>query len=199
MKYVMKRTVTTAMASPTFFDHTTNLVLLMSASLIGACAGSDAKSEGNDDGTPVAPLVINELQPSNQDTITDENGEADDWIEIFNAGSTAIDMLGFSFADSSGTRQEIPASVVVAPGAFQLFWADDSPSQGAKHLGFKLSAKAGDQVTLRDASGRTLDAVRFGPASGQSTYARFPDGTGSFAWCLAPTPGGANGALCGAP
>jgi hypothetical protein len=170
-------------------------ILLTAGILVGAggCSGTDA------DAKPAAKLLINELQPSNQDTITDENGEADDWIEILNAGDSPVDMLGFSMGDSSGTTQTIAGSVIVAPGAFHLFWADDTPGQGPSHLGFKLSAKAGDSVTLRDAGARTLDTVSFGPVTGQSSYARLPDGTGPFAWCKAPTPGVGNGAACLAP
>jgi hypothetical protein len=167
--------------------------------LLSACNGSAHDAQLGNDGVTsaaVANLFINELQPSNKDTVTDEKGEADDWIEILNAGDGPVDMVGISFADSSGTTQAIAASLVVPAGAFQLFWADDSPSQGANHLGFKLGGKAGDRVTLEDASGRLVDEVSFGPTTGQDTYARFPDGTGAFVWCAGPTPGAHNGAAC---
>jgi hypothetical protein len=161
--------------------------------LLGGCGNSDG------DSASVSNLFINELQPSNQDTISDENGEMDDWIEIFNAGANPVDMLGLSFTDSSGTSRLLTTSIVVPAGAFHLFWADDSPGQGPSHLGFKLGAKKGDSITLKDSAGKTIDSVAFGPATGQNTYARFPDGTGSFAWCGAPTPGASNGAACLAP
>jgi hypothetical protein len=183
-------------------DRMMTRCLLMGGLLLGACKGADDNpGQGMDSAPPglLARLFINELQPSNQDTVTDEYGEADDWIEIVNAGDGAVDMRGFVFADSSGTSQAVTGSVVVPAGAFQLFWADDSPGQGVNHLGFKLSAKAGDKVTLKDASGRLVDQIDFGPATGQNTYARFPDGTGAFAWCGAPTPGASNGVACAAP
>jgi hypothetical protein len=167
--------------------------------MLGACSSSDGG--GSTDAapqTPLARLFINELQPSNQDTVTDEAGEADDWIEIYNDSDTAIEMQGYSFADSSGLAQTLTSSVLVQPRAFKLFWADGSPKQGANHLGFKLSA-SGDKVIIKDTTGRTVDSVNFGAATGQSTYARFPDGTGAFAWCTAPTPGVSNGAACADP
>ena len=37
-------------------------------------------------------LVINEVMPSNTSNIADEFGEYDDWIELFNAGSTSQDL-----------------------------------------------------------------------------------------------------------
>lgn len=175
----------------TYESRTTVLVLI--GMLLGGCGSS------KEDSGPSAKLCINELQPSNQDTITDESGEADDWIEIINTGDSPVDMLGYSLSDSSGTTQTIAGTILVAPGAFHLLWADDVPSQGTSHLGFKLSGKAGDAITLKDAEGRTLDAVHFGPVTDQRTYARFPDGTGPMVWCQAPTPGEGNGSLCPAP
>ncbi len=163
--------------------------------LLVACGGS----EGGSGSPSVASIFINELQPSNQDTITDEYGEADDWIEVFNAGASPVDMLGLTFADTSGTSTTITASVVIAPGGFHLFWADDSPGQGPSHLGFKLSATEGDSLVIKDSRGKTVDAVAFGPATGQNSYGRLPDGAGSFVWCGAPTPGASNGVACALP
>jgi hypothetical protein len=183
---------------------TTKRLLLAATLLAGACSGSDSAGGGggNQDAAPVAPLArlfINELQPSNQTTVTDEAGEADDWIEIYNDSDAPIEMQGCAFADSSGLSQVIMSSIVVQPRSIKLFWADDTPGQGANHLGFKLSASSGDKVTLMDTLGRVVDSIAFGPATGQNSYARFPDGTGNFAWCAAPTPGAPNGAACAAP
>ncbi len=167
-------------------------VFMASVLLSGGCGGNQSS-----EGPSVSKLFINEVQPSNKDTITDEKGEADDWIEIVNLGENPVDMRGFTLADSSGTAQVISGAVVISAGAFQLFWADDSPGQGANHLGFKLGAKAGDKVILKDGNGKTVDEVTFGAAVGHESYARFPDGTGAFAWCGSPTPGASNGQLCG--
>jgi hypothetical protein len=171
-------------------------LLLLGGLLLGACSGSGS---GRESPSLSGKLFLNELGPSNQDIVTDEYGEPDDWIEIFNAGDVPIDMLGCSLGDSSGTSQTIQSSVAIPAGGFQLFWADDSPAQGANHLGFKLSATKGDSVILRDPTGMTIDQVSFPPATGQITYARFPDGLGAFAWCAAPTPGASNGLACAVP
>ena len=168
--------------------------------LLGAC-GSDGKSESGVDAappTPLARLFINELQPSNQDTVSDEVGDFDDWVEMYNDSDAAVEMQGYSFADSSGVTQTLTGSVLVQAHAFQIFWADGSPGQGPSHLGFKLSA-SGDKLTVKDAAGRTVDDIVFGAATGQSTFARFPDGVGAFAWCTIPTPGISNGSACGVP
>ena len=41
-----------------------------------------------------AQLFINEFMADNTSTISDEQGKYEDWIEIYNAGSTAIDLGG---------------------------------------------------------------------------------------------------------
>lgn len=145
-----------------------------------------------------ARLVINELQPANKDTITDENGDADDWIEIYNPEATAVDLRGYAFGDSAN-KQVVDGSLPVPAGGYVLIWADDSPSQGSAHLGFKLSAKKGDTLTLADPSGKIVDTVTFGAATDQDVYARFPSGTGVFTWCAQASPGVANGSACGVP
>ena len=189
------------------FEMTTRLLGVFS--LIGclqACNGSDGgvKDPGNRDSGPVvvaptANLVINELQPSNQDTVTDEKGDADDWLEIYNAGTSTVDLKGFVVSDSKGTAQTISSTLTIEAGAYLLLWADASPGQGAAHLGFKLSAGNGGTVTISDQHGNALDTVTFGAATGQNTYARFPNGSGSFSWCDKPTPLASNGSACGVP
>jgi hypothetical protein len=170
-----------------------------------ACSGSDGGStgQGNPDTAPIvvaptAKLFINELQPSNQDTVTDEQGDADDWIEIYNAGTSAVDLKGFVLSYSSGTSQMISSSLTIAADGYVLLWADASPGQGAAHLGFKLGA-SGDSATIADSHGNILDTVTFGAGVGQNTYARFPNGSGAFSWCSTPTPAASNGSACGVP
>ena len=48
-----------------------------------------------------AQLVINEGSNKNYPTILDEDGDYEDWIEIYNAGPTAIDLFNYSLSDNS--------------------------------------------------------------------------------------------------
>ena len=45
-------------------------------------------------------LVINEIMVSNDSIITDEYGEFDDWIEIYNKGDQIINLEGLHLSDS---------------------------------------------------------------------------------------------------
>jgi hypothetical protein len=71
------------------------MIFVAGSLLLGACGSSGNGNNEGKDATPataLARLFINELQPSNQDTITDEVGDSDDWIEIYNDSDTAVDM-----------------------------------------------------------------------------------------------------------
>jgi len=45
-------------------------------------------------------VVIHEVQSKNNTTATNEAGESDDWIELFNTGSSTIDLTGWHLTDN---------------------------------------------------------------------------------------------------
>ena len=79
------------------------------------------------------PLVINEFMARNnsQTGISDEWGDYDDWIEIYNYGEDAIDIGGMWVTDNldAGPRWQIPrgspAITTIASGGYLLIWADN--------------------------------------------------------------------------
>ena len=44
-------------------------------------------------------VVINEFMASNSTTARDQDGEYDDWIELYNNSSSAIDLSGYYLTD----------------------------------------------------------------------------------------------------
>ncbi len=139
-------------------------------------------------------LVINELMASNETTITDENGEYEDWIEIFNSGTEEI-YLGdkyLSDKEDNPVKWKFP-DISIQPDAYILIWADEDGSQGDLHANFKLSA-SGEYVGIydNDGSGNALiDGITFGVQQPDISFGRIPNGTGPFQ-SLQPTPGGIN-------
>jgi hypothetical protein len=68
------------------------------------------------------------------------------------------------------------SSVIIEPGGYLLFWADNDEGQGPTHTNFKLS-KDGEEVGLYDRDGATLiDGISFGQQYGDVSYGRLPDG-----------------------
>jgi hypothetical protein len=146
-------------------------------------------------------LILNEFMASNAGTIQDEFGNSDDWIEIHNPGSEAIDLGGMYLTDelNDATKWHIDASdpglTTIFPGGYLLIWVDNEPNQGPLHAPFKLSA-GGEQIGLYDQQGRLLDAVQFGPQLQDVAMAREDE-----RWRLTeqPTPGRRNTIGTGEP
>lgn len=138
-------------------------------------------------------IRINEVSPANQTGCVDAFGGADDWIELFNATTSVIDLGGYHVfnEDTVAELSVIPAGVTIPPRGYLILWAD-AKGQGLDHLAFKLSA-GGDAVTVTDPDGNVVDEVSWASADPDISYARLPDGIGDFERCTTPTCGASNG------
>lgn len=47
-----------------------------------------------------AQLFINEIMSNNQNTIQDNDGDYSDWIELYNAGASAVNLQGYGLSDN---------------------------------------------------------------------------------------------------
>ena len=132
-------------------------------------------------------LVINELLASNDQTQADQDGDFDDWIELYNNGTETIDLEGYTLSDDPAApfKWAFPAGSSIDPGAYVIVWADDDQEQDGFHTQFKLSAD-GESVLLSDPDGNEVDRIDFGPQSTDVAFGRFPNGTGNFQF-LPPT------------
>jgi len=180
------------------------LRLLFSACLLvpilAACGRHDAVSDGGvlcnaalDSATPLVSdltgLRIHEVVSSNDGIHVDELGETDDWLELHNGGSSALELSRYLLADGNGNQQRLPARTL-EPGAVVLLWADGQPEQGDHHLAMKLSA-GGEQLALLSDACTAVDRLLVPALSTNESYARQQDG--SFARCRYASPGQKNG------
>ncbi|HXU82810.1 MAG TPA: PEP/pyruvate-binding domain-containing protein [Polyangia bacterium] len=153
---------------------------------------------GSGPGTPgPTHLRINELVPDNDGTLVDEEGQADDWLELYNPGPEAVELSSFTLTTGGAPPQPLPAEKIEA-GKAVVLWADNDRSQGSHHLGFKLAAKGGHLV-LRGPDNAVVDEVSYPEMATNEAFARLPDGSGPFAHCRYTTPMRTNGAQCGPP
>ena len=145
-------------------------------------------------------LSINEFLASNDACCTDEFGDYDDFIEIYNASGSTVDIGGMYITDdlTSPTTWQIPAwapdSTSIPPGGFLLLWADKESEQGVLHVEIKLSGD-GEQVGLFSADiygNAVVDTVTFGPQATDTSYGRYPDGSDAWQEFGTPTPGVSN-------
>lgn len=141
-------------------------------------------------------LLINEIMADNEDTYPDpqEPGVYEDWIEIFNPGTTAVDMSGMYITDNlnNKTKWKVPNGVTVPARGYLVFIADGETTQGNLHTSWSLSAD-GEAVGIFAADGTTLiDSYTFGIQQGDVSVGRVTDGDSAWSIFQPATPGAAN-------
>lgn len=126
-------------------------------------------------------LVINEFMASNDSTQADPDGEYDDWIELYNNGSSSIDLSGFYLSDDSTEllKWAFPEGTTIDANGYLIIWADDEDGQTGLHANFKLSA-SGEDIFLLDSASTILDHIQFGVQATDVSFGRIPNGTGNF-------------------
>jgi len=125
-------------------------------------------------------IVINEFMASDSTAIADQNGEFDDWIELYNNTAQPISLNGFYLSDNFGNPQkwQFPDTTIAANG-YLIVWADNDTFQSGLHAFFKLSA-SGEEIILSAANGSVLDSISYAQQTVDVSYSRIPNGTGNF-------------------
>jgi len=111
------------------------------------------------------------------------DGRYQDWFELFNPNTTAVDLSGYHLTDdlADPTKFTIPTNTVIAGRGFLLVWADANASQNAStnadlHVNFRLS-NAGEALGLFAPDGLSPQhTVLFGPQFENVSQGLFPDG-----------------------
>lgn len=137
---------------------------------------------------------INELMASNTKTIKDPAGEYDDWVELYNPGSTPILLTGKYLTDKLTNLSKWKfesASLYINAGEHLLVWCDEDQSQTGLHTNFKLSASGEDMALVAEDGVSIIDALTFGELNTDVSYGRYPDGDNNLQ-TMPPTPGQSN-------
>ncbi len=145
---------------------------------------------------PAIPIVINELMASNAGTTKDPQSQWDDWIELHNMSDRSVDAGGLYLTDdlSSPMKWRIPNATTITARGYLLIWADGDVGDSDLHAGFELAAE-GERVALSASDGKTLiDVVDFGQQRADMSFGRSPNGSGTWGYLIAPSPGKANSA-----
>jgi hypothetical protein len=127
-------------------------------------------------------VVINEFLAINQTDTTDEDGQHEDWIELFNKTNLPKDLYGLYLSDdyTNPAKFAFPVNTVIEPKGFLVVWADeDSATSSFLHSNFKL-AGTGEDILLSDIDGNIFDSLSFGPQVADVSMGRCPDGNGTF-------------------
>lgn len=126
-------------------------------------------------------VVINEFLTNNQNGATDEFGQKEDWLEIYNRTGNAFDLAGLQLTDKAGTPNKFifPRGSVILPNGYLMVWLDEDGGQGLTHANFKLSNN-GEFLMLSDSNGVVYDSLSFGAQTADISFGRYPNGIGTF-------------------
>ena len=137
-------------------------------------------------------IAINEFMAAPDHGFTDEIGEEEDWIELYNYGDKSLDIAGVAFSDGT--------SITVIPTGFSdkttvkhsdyiVLFFDKDTEQGPLHIDAKLSS-GGEKIVVIFDQYTSLEHT-YGAQEAHVSMGRSPDGTGPFV-TMDPSPGGAN-------
>lgn len=128
-------------------------------------------------------IVINEVMVINETNFTDDFGQRNAWIEIYNNSAATKNLSGmFLTTDKSNPKMyAIPRGDIltqIKPHQHVLFWADNEPFHGTFHTNFKLEPNKENYIALYDVDGKTLLDEIIIPAhvSADQTYGYEVDG-----------------------
>jgi hypothetical protein len=144
---------------------------------------------------PIGHLHINEAMALNSNMLSDEDGDFDDWIELYNSGDAAINLAGFGLSDrpEEPFRWVLPDAIVEPQGFLTVFASGkDRTTPGSPlHTNFSLSA-SGETLILTAPTGDTVDMLPTGGLASGLSVGRQPDGSAARFLFTKPTPGRSN-------
>lgn len=144
-----------------------------------------------------AQVLINEVSASNMNTIADSFGGYEDWAELYNTTSAAVDLSGWYLSNKVGTptKWAFPAGASIAAGGKLMIFCSkrNTAAGGAFHTNFKLDQSDGDHVVLSNPSATIIDDVALAPPTKLNhSRGRTTDGAAGWSLFLTPTPNAPN-------
>lgn len=135
-------------------------------------------------------VVFNEISHTNVSITNNELGLADDWVELYNTGTTVINLKNYSIHKESpkGNIKWTFPYVVIYPETYLIVLCsgkDTAIGDYFFHANFKVS-KSDIRLVLSDASGKVIDRLDLNPLYEDHSYGRRPDGGNE--WCYFDKP-----------
>ncbi|HUF62752.1 MAG TPA: lamin tail domain-containing protein [Verrucomicrobiales bacterium] len=133
---------------------------------------------------------------ANNGPLLDEDGEAADWIEIWNPNTVSLNLAGYALTDDGDELDQwVFPDWVIPPGGYRVVFAsgkDRKEGDGPLHTNFRIDA-GGEYLALVDQDGQRV-LRSYGPGipvqRAGISYGREGESEGFF---LQATPGAANG------
>ena len=142
-----------------------------------------------------AQVVINEYSASNISHYSDNFGNNEDWIEIYNPTTSPVDLTGWYLSDkpSDLIKFQIPSGTVAAGGRIMIVCSGrDEFSGGIIHTSFKLTQTKPEEIILSDPAALIVDQIQMIPCQLDHSRGRSSDGGATWSLFTNPSPNAAN-------
>jgi len=139
-------------------------------------------------------VVINEFMASNSHVLYDEDGDAPDWIELFNPSDCKVNVSRYSLSDDVGNVNKwVFPDTILDAGAYMLVFASGKNRRKpgrTLHTNFKINTDGEDLLlAYNGVVQQHIEPVRL---KTNESYGAVPDGSGNFFVFTNPTPGHSN-------
>jgi CotH kinase protein/Lamin Tail Domain/Chitobiase/beta-hexosaminidase C-terminal domain/Bacterial TSP3 repeat len=152
----------------------------------------------------VSTVIINEIMANNDTGIVDEDGDAVDWLELWNPTNSDIDLTGWSLTDDPlfSRKFVFPAGTMITAGEYKLIYVSGKvpPPGPSIHTNFRME-RAGEYLALFNAADPVTPVHEFAPTfpkQKKDTSYGYLGSTAFLRYFDVPTPGAFNSVLGGA-
>ncbi len=148
--------------------------------------------------TMQSQVIVNEYSAANYSDFDDNYNETEDWFELYNSGSTDIDLTGYYLTDKPNnlTKFQINSNVVIPAGDYLTVFASgrDEIIGSDIHTNFKIHQTKGNEwIIITNPDGATIeDSIFVTPNLMNHSTGRLTDGNSTWAVFTDPTPGNTN-------
>ncbi len=145
-----------------------------------------------------AQIVINEYSVSNLSSFTDNFGQYEDWFELYNVGSSPVELGGFYLSDDpqDSLKWQFPEGSIIQGNGFVRVWTTgrDLVSGNHYHTNFRLSQTKDEpeHIVLSDQLGNVIDQLQLQRTQKEHSRGRTTDGSVGWSIFTNPTPNSTN-------
>ncbi|MBQ6235031.1 MAG: lamin tail domain-containing protein [Clostridia bacterium] len=159
-------------------------------------ASHQTESETGVTKTADCPVRVTEFMASNSSAHKAPDGSYCDWIELYNSGSSAFDLSGYSLSDdvTKPKKFTFPQGTKIEAYSYLVLYHTEKPVSGVYSFDFGLSSQGGETLIFTTNNDLIVDLIDFGVQQKNCSYARIYinnqfDPNAAFESTDKPTPG----------
>ncbi len=117
-------------------------------------------------------LVISEVMPSNATSVTDENGNYPDWVEIWNHSDEPVSLSNIGLSDKGDRIRFLFPDITLEPdGRIVVYCDNTNQAVPNRPLHAKFNLGPGETVFLYDTNAYQIDSLTYPITASNESYA----------------------------